>query len=145
MSAAQLLKRLHGARATGPGRWIAKCPAHKDRSPSLSLRELDDGRVLLHDFGGCDAAAVVSALGLELKDLFPERPAEHRGPSTPRIPAADVLIALDHETHVVAIVAADVLEHREVDPPTWARLAQAVHRIGDARALIAPLKLKVMS
>jgi len=43
-----------GSRGAGPGRWVASCPAHEELSPSLSIRELEDGRVLLHDFAGCD-------------------------------------------------------------------------------------------
>jgi DNA primase len=35
------------------GSWTACCPAHNDGSPSLAIREGEDGRVLLHCFGGC--------------------------------------------------------------------------------------------
>ncbi len=44
MTADVLLSRLDGACRTGPGRWIARCPAHDDRHPSLAVRELEDGR-----------------------------------------------------------------------------------------------------
>ena len=65
MSAADLLlSRLDGVRRTGSGRWIARCPAHDDRRPSLSVRELDDGRTLLHCFSGCSPDAVLDAIGL---------------------------------------------------------------------------------
>ena len=47
MSASVLLERLQGIKQTGPGRWLAKCPAHEDRSPSLSIRELDDGQLVV--------------------------------------------------------------------------------------------------
>ena len=144
MSADKLLDRLQAVRATGPGRWLARCPAHEDRSPSLSIRELEDGTILIKDFGGCGASDVVSAVGLEIRDLFPERPVEHRRrPSHSRIPAADALIAIDHEAHVVAIIGADVHQHRELDQETWNRLALAVQRIGSARAAVAPLIHKV--
>lgn len=73
MSAATLIDRLSAVRQTAPGKWLARCPAHEDRSPSLSIRELEDGRVLLHDFGGCDTGAVLASLGLEMGALFPER------------------------------------------------------------------------
>lgn len=78
MSAAEkLVARLDGVRETGTGRWIARCPAHEDKRPSLSIRELDDGRVLVHDFGGCEVGDVLAAVGLEFSDLYPERPQEH--------------------------------------------------------------------
>ena len=51
--------------------WEARCPAHEDRNPSLSVSEGDDGRVLLHCFTGCEPEAVVASLGLEMRDLMP--------------------------------------------------------------------------
>ena len=48
---------------------MTRCPAHEDRSPSLSIREADD-RILLHCFAGCTPQDIVGALGLELRDLF---------------------------------------------------------------------------
>jgi DNA primase len=57
---------------TCPGGWQAQCPAHKDRVPSLSLRETDDGKVLLHCFSGCETQDVLGALGLTFRDLFPQ-------------------------------------------------------------------------
>lgn len=48
MSAAKvLLSRLDGVKEAGPGKWIARCCAHEDRKPSLSIREVED-RVLVH-------------------------------------------------------------------------------------------------
>lgn len=129
-----ILDRLEGVRQTGPDRWLARCPAHDDKNPSLSVRDAGD-KLLLHCFVGCDALDVVHAIGLELADLFSESPDPSK-PSKPRrrrIPASDVLAAISHEVHVVAVIAADVLAHKEIDDETWDRLALAVARIGDAR------------
>ena len=83
MSAAILLARLAGVRARGTGSWVARCPAHDDRTPSLSVRETDQGVILLHCFAGCEAQEVVEAVGLQQRDLFPKLPADmHR--ATPR-------------------------------------------------------------
>lgn len=131
-AAAKLLDRLERVKQTAPGRWLAKCPAHQDRSPSLSVRELDDGRVLLHDFGGCETGAVLSALGLTLADLF-EKPLGNFAPSHSRIPARDLLEVITEELTVVAIVASDLLERRSITEADWQRLAQAATRIGRAR------------
>ncbi len=79
MTAAALLAKLDGVRSTGRGRWMARCPAHDDGRPSLSVREIDDGRVLVHDFAGCAVADVLNAVGLEVSDLFPDRASDHRG------------------------------------------------------------------
>jgi hypothetical protein len=68
---AEVLSRLNGVRRSGAGR-IARCPAHPDRSPSLSIGEGHGGKILLHCFGGCSSEAVCDSLGLSLADLFPE-------------------------------------------------------------------------
>lgn len=49
---------------------MCTCPAHDDRNPSLSVKEADDGRVLLNCFAGCLPDQVVTALGMEMKHLF---------------------------------------------------------------------------
>ncbi|MCC7409240.1 MAG: DUF3987 domain-containing protein, partial [Phycisphaeraceae bacterium] len=54
--------------------WMARCPAHEDRKPSLSIGEGDDGRALLHCHAGCEAGQVVAAIGLDLADLMPGEP-----------------------------------------------------------------------
>jgi hypothetical protein len=58
------------ARKSGAG-WIARCPAHDDRTPSLSLAPGENGRVLVHCFGGCAPADVIEAL--RRRGLWPER------------------------------------------------------------------------
>ena len=63
-----LVDRL-SAKPNGAG-WIAKCPAHEDRQPSLSIDEGEDGKVLLNCFAGCSAKAIVTAIGLTMRDLF---------------------------------------------------------------------------
>ena len=72
MTAEELLHDLDVVRPRGPGKWSARCPAHPDRSPSLSIREGDDGRLLLHCFAGCTLGEICGALGLPIKDLFKE-------------------------------------------------------------------------
>ncbi len=59
--------------------WKACCPAHEDRSPSLSIDEGDDGRVLLNCFAGCPNGAIVEALGIAQRDLFAERASPSNG------------------------------------------------------------------
>jgi len=51
--------------------YSAKCPAHEDRSPSLSVATGDGGKVLLHCFAGCSHVDIVAALELRQSDLFP--------------------------------------------------------------------------
>jgi len=68
MNAKDVLDRLK--KVTGSkGKWMACCPAHQDKSPSLAVTETDD-RVLVHCFSGCDTQDVTAAIGLNVADLF---------------------------------------------------------------------------
>jgi len=67
-SAAEIARAL-GGRRCGSG-WIAKCPSHEDRNPSLSITEAD-GKVLVHCHSGCSQRQLVQ--GLRALDLWPER------------------------------------------------------------------------
>lgn len=133
MSASRLIDRLEGVRATGPGRWIAKCPAHEDRSPSLNVREVEDGTVLVKCFAGCGASDVVGAVGLEFRDLFPERPAEIRRKSSRAwMDARDVVAAIATDCEILAIAASDITEGRPISKDDADRIARAAGRIRDA-------------
>lgn len=116
--AERLLSTLDRIRQVGPHRWIAACPGHDDRTPSLSIRELEDGRILIHDFGGCDAASVVAAAGLSMSDLFPQPPDGRRHIARPvdrpqRL--QDVARGLEHELTLAMVLLEDIAEGRAVD------------------------------
>ncbi len=71
------LEQVGGAPRPQPsGGWMARCPAHDDQTPSLSISESDDGKVLLHCHAGCKVAMIVTALSLTIKDLFPPKKAK---------------------------------------------------------------------
>lgn len=72
----RVLARLN-AKPSGDG-YIAHCPAHDDRSPSLSVQEAADGKVIFHCFAGCPTEAVRLAMGLTWDDLFPPKPRKTR-------------------------------------------------------------------
>jgi putative DNA primase/helicase len=60
MTAEGIAKALGGRKAGGG--WMASCPAHDDRMPSLSIRDADDSKVLVHCHAGCDQERVIAAL-----------------------------------------------------------------------------------
>jgi hypothetical protein len=70
--ASAVAKALGGKRRRGPGgNYQARCPAHDDRHPSLSIRNGDDGRLLLHCFAECTFFEIVAAL--EQRGVLPRR------------------------------------------------------------------------
>lgn len=97
----------------------------------------------MHCFAGCDFQEVLSAAGLTVSDVMPNRVSiEHHQKGQKWISARDALSALDHEILVVAIIGADFLQRRELDDATWNRLGIAVGRIGDSRSRICPVRIK---
>lgn len=68
-----LLTRLEKVKPHGDKKWMACCPAHEDKSPSLAIKENRDGTILIHCFAGCGAAEVLRAVDLTMADLFSEK------------------------------------------------------------------------
>jgi hypothetical protein len=60
MKAEAIAKSLGGRRAGGG--WLVRCPAHDDREPSLSVRNADNGKVLVRCHAGCDQGRVIAVL-----------------------------------------------------------------------------------
>ena len=69
MNVKDILDRLPGFKKTSNG-WQAKCPAHGDKNPSLTISEGAEGRILLHCHAGCSLEKVCAALNITDKDLF---------------------------------------------------------------------------
>lgn len=71
MSAHDIVARLDHCRQVSSDSWMARCPSHDDRGPSLSIKDVGDGRTLIHCFAGCGANEVLDALGMDYSDLYP--------------------------------------------------------------------------
>ncbi|MFZ6691847.1 CHC2 zinc finger domain-containing protein [Undibacterium sp. SXout20W] len=98
MSIETLLQALDKVKKTGVDKWQACCPAHDDKSPSLVIRELEDGRVILHCFALCSAVEILDAIGLDFSALYPPKPTNHHYPLIKkRWNSSDVLNGLAFE------------------------------------------------
>lgn len=130
----RILGQLSRLRKAGPSSWSACCPAHEDRSPSLSIKALDDGRILMHCHAGCSVDQVVGALGLQIDDLFPPRP-DAPGSGAPRVrrpwTAGDLLRLAAYESTIVHVVALRLATGHAVSDRDWCRMVDAVGRLGD--------------
>lgn len=141
-SADLLLARLDRVRKAGAG-WSARCPAHEDRTASLSVSTGNDGRLLAHCFAGCPIGDVLGAIGLTVADLFPRRlfdasPEARREARRLALQAnwSAAVGVLEREAGVVLIAAGDVLNGRMLPPNDADRLALAVDRIEAARRVL---------
>lgn len=126
-----LLGRLNKVKSTGRNSWLACCPAHDDRSPSLSIKEEADGHILLHCFAGCSAVDVVGAVGIDIGDLFPEQ-VQHKAPVKKKFYATDILEAIKFESQIVLLAAFELKKNKELDETDLQRLQLAYERIREA-------------
>jgi len=133
-----LLNRLEKVKGK-KGRWTACCPAHVDRSPSLAITALDDGRILLKCFAGCSVNEIVTAVGMDIQDLFPKeqllgKKYDNQFIKSERRPfyATDLLRIIHFEALLTGIAAFDLSEGRQVSDTDRKRLKTAFERINEA-------------
>lgn len=118
----KVLSRLDKVKTNGPDKWKACCPAHADKNPSLSIKEIGDGTVLLKCWAGCSAADITAAIGLELRDLFPGGDKkQHRGPSK---------AAVQFEAWIVSIGLAAIRQGKQMTAEDLERFELAKRRLG---------------
>jgi CHC2 zinc finger len=108
MNVDTLLSHLTKVRPTGGNEWVACCPSHPDKSPSLAIKDVGDGRILVHCFAGCSADEVMGSLGLTLSDLMPEKALTSQDLRRVPFNARTVLEALSWQAMVVSVCAADM-------------------------------------
>lgn len=138
MKAEAFLAHCDKVRATGAGTWLACCPSHQDKTPSMSVKELDDGRVLIHCFGGCTVEEILGSVGMGFDALFPDKlpSGKEFSPNLRRpFPAADVLEAVAEETMVVLVAAYRLATELPLTDDDRKRLMLAYQRIAEARRL----------
>lgn len=126
--ARRVLARLERVVDRGYGQFFACCPAHDDTNPSLSIKVLDDGRVLIHCFAGCTIDQVLMASHLELSDLYPDgsHPAMRE---SVRWNYRDLLLLARREMQVAVIAIDRVLNDQPIDETDRGRLVAAHSRL----------------
>lgn len=130
MSIENVLVKLNGVKRKLPGRYVALCPVHNEKTPSLAITDAGDGKVLLHCFGcGAGAIEIINALGIDASEIFPQRDRFDCSPSEqlkPAFTSQQLLTAIYYEAIVVMTIVSDILNGKQAD---FERLATAYKRI----------------
>lgn len=96
------------------------------------MRELDDGRILVHCFAGCSVPAILEAVGLDFDALFPDRSIEH-GRREPRpFSALDAFRCIAFEANLSAVAASNLAQGTPLNRDDRLRLVRAAARINHA-------------
>ncbi|WP_243049343.1 hypothetical protein [Dyella sp. RRB7] len=138
-----LLPRLDGLMQTGKG-WRARCPSHGGKTRTLSICEGNDGRLLLHCFAGCQVIDVLTAIGLDVGDLFIRRDLRTMTPQqqrelqqAARIPKwSSAVDVLSIEASILLIAATQLGEGQSLHAEDLSRLRMAAMRIFDAQEVL---------
>ena len=97
---AEAIAKALGGFKTASG-WTARCPAHDDHKPSLSITETINGKVLLHCFAGCHQDQVIAAL--KLRGLWAKLGHRQFMSHIPRVAANDKLDRDDAKRSMAAL------------------------------------------
>jgi len=133
-----LLNRLVNVKSTGDQQWRACCPVHRSKSRnSLSIRQVEDGRILIHCHGGCEPLEILKVCGLELTDLFPERITHNATPAEKRKWREAATMrdwekarsTIQHEARVVWVAGKQIKDGKPLNDVDDKRLDQALEQI----------------
>ena len=125
MDVNNLLSKLDKVKSTGNGKYLACCPAHPDRSPSLAIKQTHDEKLLLHCFSGCSVVDILAAIGLELSDLMPENPSYQKGNKPPRFNKYELFDRLVHESIILSLAVRQLLNFQDLSTEDEARVLVA--------------------
>ena len=131
MTVDTLLSRLDMVKSAGNDRWYARCPAHQDKSPSLSIRDTGT-RTLIHCFAGCAAEDILAAIGMTWRDLYRnEWQAAHEAGihQKVKLPPLDPLAL---ERRIIEIGLADLEAGKTLSTEDRARYELALMRVKGA-------------
>lgn len=136
MSVDTLLPRLKDVKMSGANSWMALCPSHDDKSRSLKITRVVDGRTLIHCFAQCETNNVLAAVGLSIDDLFDD-PLYHKAKPIrgTKVYPREVLMAMRTELMIVMLSSYDMKKGKKLSEVDQSRLELAHDRITNALEL----------
>jgi hypothetical protein len=128
-----LLNKLNKVKRTSTNQYIACCPAHDDKSPSLSITDKGDGKILINCYAGCGTEDVLDSIGMSFEDIMPPKVIEHKvAPIKQKVYASDALKVIQLESRIVIMAAYELRRNKPMTEQDLARLELAMERINIA-------------
>jgi len=123
------LTALDRVKKTGFNKWIACCPVHNDKTPSLAIRLVEGDRLLFHCFGcGANGIEICKSLNINPEELFPPRLENHKRERVP-FPAEQILSALVHEVGIVTAASHAIANGEKLNANDVRRIETARERL----------------
>jgi len=106
MTIETLLSRLKKVKSTSRNRWSCLCPSHQDKSPSMHVQLMDDGKILINCKAGCETYDIIQSIGLDWADVMPESPTHHRQkPKSQVLYPSEALMLIQNESRIIMACA----------------------------------------
>ena len=131
----KILSKLNKVTTKPNDKWLACCPAHNDKSPSLSISLANDGKILLYCFAGCSIEEVTEALGVDLSELFPNNHF-NRSEYYHQLKQSQYKEILANEKIVVAMAEVEIKRNHQLNQKDTSRHLLALSRIKKLEVLI---------
>jgi uncharacterized ParB-like nuclease family protein len=123
--------------------WTACCPAHADRSPSLSLKLATNGNILMYCFAGCSFVEICDSMGIDAGDLFQEKHVskyDKTNKNKAYISGDAMLELLYKDVGFIEVFASALMRNETPTEKDYAILSAATNRIRDAYFYAKSLK-----
>ena len=125
MRVEELLQRFTKVKPRGNNNWMACCPAHSDKTSSLSIKAVDD-RILIYCFGQqCAIGDILGAVGLKVSDIMPESFKGHSKGAKPKMWAMDGMKLLKTDIRIIALAGYDMKRGKVLTPSEVDRVGKA--------------------
>jgi hypothetical protein len=124
-----LLSHFEDVRKSGK-EYMCKCPAHEDKTASLTVTEKDTDHIYLHCFAGCETIDILQSVGLDWDALFPDSKKRSR---KPQISVREAALLLQYHGWVVFHYANMIAMGEDPDRDA---LAKAVFKISEVNNLL---------
>ncbi|NOR71252.1 MAG: DNA primase [Methylomarinum sp.] len=128
-----VLSRLDRVKRTGEGKWLAPCPAHNDKSPSLAIKEADNGNILIHCFAGCSVHEIVESINLTLADLMPDNPTFKKGSKPPKFNKYELFDRVLFESLILYLAIRQIFNNKPLSNEDLQRVKKAMEVIFDIK------------
>lgn len=128
----EILSKFQKVYKSGNDQWQCLCPVHEDKSPSVGIKLVNDGRILIHCFSGCNTNDILDAVGLTFDNLFPNKLEDHMKPVKRAFNPYVVLSSLSNEILLCTLAAMDLSKGKILNETDKQRLILAYSRIKGA-------------
>jgi len=126
----EILNHFENVKESGNGQYSCRCPAHKDKSNSLGIKQ-DGDKILMNCFAGCDIKSILDASGLEWKDILPNNEDMNKEIKKSFNPYAVLKMLRDEVLHV-GLSSATIKKGNKLSDEDHERLLLAINNIRSA-------------